>query len=109
MNTQNEPLVTTGVITALVAAAVTLAVAFGLPLTSEQQIAIGGFTAVVAPLVVALVARRKVTPSANVAVVVNKQDQLVAGEALDVPNGQQVDVYGSDEEPPHERIDYKGW
>lgn len=59
---KNEPVVTVASITALVAAVLALLVAFGLPLSNDEQQAILGLAAVVAPLVAALVARRKVTP-----------------------------------------------
>lgn len=58
---KKEPVVTVATVTALVGAAVALVVAFGAPLTEEQQNAILGLTTVVAPLVV-IVARRYVTP-----------------------------------------------
>lgn len=57
-----EPLVTVATLTALVSGVVGLLVAFGVNLTSDQEKAILGITAVVAPLVVAAFARRKVTP-----------------------------------------------
>lgn len=59
---KREPLVTVASATALVAAVVALVVAFGVPLTDEQQTAILGLASVVAPLVVGFVARRRVTP-----------------------------------------------
>lgn len=62
MNT--EPVVTVASITAAVAAALTLVVSFGLPLTQEQQTAILGVAAVVAPLVAAYFQRKRVTPVA---------------------------------------------
>lgn len=62
----NEPLITVASITAGVTALLTLLVAFGLDLSGEQQTAILGVVAVVAPVVVALVTRPKVTPTAKV-------------------------------------------
>ena len=62
----NEPLITVASITAGVTALLTLLVAFGLDLSGEQQTAILGVVAVVAPVVVALVTRPKVTPNAKV-------------------------------------------
>jgi hypothetical protein len=59
---KNEPLVTVATITALVTACIGLLTAFGLDLTSDQQTAILGVVAVVAPLVVAAFTRSKVTP-----------------------------------------------
>jgi hypothetical protein len=58
----NEPLVTVASITAGVAAILGLLVAFGVQLTGDQEKAVLGVAAVVAPLVVGFVARRKVTP-----------------------------------------------
>jgi hypothetical protein len=60
---ESEPLVTRGVVVAFVAAVLALGAAFGLPLTVEQKTAILGFTAVAAPVVVAVWSRGKVTPS----------------------------------------------
>lgn len=60
MNT--EPVVTVASITAAVAAALALVVAFGLPLTEDQQKAILGAAAVLAPMVAAYFARKRVTP-----------------------------------------------
>lgn len=60
-----EPLVTTATITALVSAVIGLLVVFGVPLSKEQEAAILGVVAVVAPLVVGLVARGKVTPTSD--------------------------------------------
>jgi hypothetical protein len=59
---KREPLITTALITSLVGAVLTLLVAFGVPLTEAQQDAINGLVIVAAPLVVALVGRRYVTP-----------------------------------------------
>lgn len=57
-----EPLVTVASITAAVAAVIALVVAFGVHLTGDQQTAILGVVGVVAPAVVAIVTRPKVTP-----------------------------------------------
>ena len=57
-----EPLVTVASITALVGALIALLVSFGVKLTGDQQTAILAVTTVVAPLLVAAIARRKVTP-----------------------------------------------
>ena len=59
----NEPLVTTATVTAAVSAVLTLLVAFGVDLTEGQTTAILGAVGVAAPLVVALVARAKVSPA----------------------------------------------
>lgn len=57
-----EPVVTVASITAAIAAALTLVVSFGLPLTDEQQNAILGIAAVTAPMVAAYFQRKRVTP-----------------------------------------------
>lgn len=60
-----EPLLTTAGVTAVVAAILAVLFAFGLDLTADQTAAILGLVGVIAPLVVALVARGKVTPTAD--------------------------------------------
>lgn len=57
-----EPVVTIAGVQAAVASVLTLVVAFGVTLTPEQSAAIMGVYAAVAPILFALVARRKVTP-----------------------------------------------
>lgn len=59
---KREPLITVAALTSLVGAVLALLTSFGVDLTDKQQAAISGFALVVAPLVVALVARPKVTP-----------------------------------------------
>ncbi len=61
MNT--EPLVTVATLTAAVVALIGLAVEFGLNLSGDQQTAILAAVAVFAPLIVAAVARGRVTPT----------------------------------------------
>jgi hypothetical protein len=58
-----EPAVTAGTLTALVAALLALVAAFGLPVTPQQRDAILGLVAVVAPIAVALLVRPQVTPN----------------------------------------------
>lgn len=60
-----EPVLTVASITSLVAAVIALLVAFGLPLTNDQQNAILGVVALASPLVVAAFSRPKVTPIAS--------------------------------------------
>ena len=60
-----EPLITAGAITGAVTAVIALVVAFGVDVTEDQQAAILGVVAVIAPAVVALWSRRKVTPLAD--------------------------------------------
>lgn len=62
---QREPLWTTAIITAVIAALISLLTAFGVPITAAQQDAINQFMVVVAPIVVALIARAYVTPTAQ--------------------------------------------
>lgn len=52
-----EPAAIIGTITGLVAAVIALVVAFGLDLTPEQQTAIVGATAVLAPVIATLITR----------------------------------------------------
>ena len=77
----SEPLVTVASITAGVAAIIALLVSFGIPVTPEQQTAILGVVAVVAPIVVALVARERVTPNTRVVEAVTPAGVVEAGEA----------------------------
>jgi ABC-type spermidine/putrescine transport system permease subunit I len=63
---KNEPAITVAGITAAVAALIGLLVAFGVSLSDDQQKAILGAVAVIAPLVAGYVTRGKVTPGANV-------------------------------------------
>lgn len=61
----NEPLITIGGIIAIAASLIALLRAFGVPINSEQQQAIDQFLIAAGPIVVALWARRHVTPLAN--------------------------------------------
>ncbi|MFV2094812.1 hypothetical protein ACFHW1_04885 [Micromonospora sp. LOL_014] len=63
----SEPLWSVGGITAAVTAFLSLVVAFGVDLTADQQTAILGVAAVLAPLAVALVGRSRVFSPATVA------------------------------------------
>lgn len=58
----HEPVLTIGAITAVVVAFVALLQAFGVPIDDNQHAALVGFVGAVAPVVAALVARRRVTP-----------------------------------------------
>lgn len=57
-----EPLVTVASLIALITAIIGMFVSFGLDLSNDQQTAIIAAVSVLAPLVVAAVARRDVTP-----------------------------------------------
>lgn len=59
---KNEPVITVAGVTAAVTAVIALLVSFGVDLTQDQQNAILGVVAVVAPLVV-IYARKFVTPN----------------------------------------------
>lgn len=65
--TSREPLWTVGGITAAATAVIGLFVAFGLPVTDDQQAAILGVVAVLAPLAVSLLGRGSVYAPATVA------------------------------------------
>ena len=88
--TTTEPAVTIGAITAAVAAVLALIVAFGVSLTPEQQVAILGIAAVAAPLIVALITRGKVTPSASVVETVSPKGARIAGPASPLPTGSVI-------------------
>lgn len=90
----SEPLVTVASITAGVAAIIALLVSFGIPVTPEQQTAILGVVAVVAPIVVALVSRGSVTPNARVVESVTPAGVVEAGEANELPTGRYVRQLG---------------
>lgn len=60
---QHEPVITVGTITALVAALIVVATAFGLPLSDAQTQSLLSLTAILGPLVAALWTRGKVTPA----------------------------------------------
>lgn len=59
---KTEPAVTIGSITAGVTAALALLVSFGLSISADQQTAILGVVAVLAPLLVGALIRPKVSP-----------------------------------------------
>lgn len=80
-----EPAAIVGAITGLAAAVVALVVAFQPDLlTPEQQSAILGVVAVVAPIIAALVIRSKVTPDTAVVERLEGNDAVVAGPANDL-------------------------
>jgi Na+/proline symporter len=62
---KREPLLTIGTITSVLAAVLALVVAFGVPLTDGQVQALLGLAAALAPVIVALLARSRVTPVAG--------------------------------------------
>ena len=60
-----EPAITIGSISAGVSAVIALLVAFGVPLTEDQQTAILGVVAAAGPIVAAVITRRFVSPAAK--------------------------------------------
>jgi hypothetical protein len=82
-----EPLLSVGTDTAVVAAAIAVATAFGLPLNDEQRGAVLVLVAAVAPFAVALVARKKVfSPNTTRAMVVDAANTgVVRTEGAVVP------------------------
>ena len=64
---RTEPARLIGAVTALVTAGIALLVAFGVPLTDTQQVAILSVVAAAAPLLAALVIRERVYAPATVA------------------------------------------
>lgn len=87
-----EPAAVTATITALVAALITLVVAFGLDLTKEQEVAIIGITAVLAPIIAGLITRTKVSPASTVVAQSVTSGAVVAGPASPLPDGSGVHV-----------------
>lgn len=61
---KNEPAITIGGISAAVGAFIALCVAFGVPLTEDQQGAILGVVAALGPIIAAVITRRFVSPAA---------------------------------------------
>lgn len=106
--TTTEPVISTATVTSAVTAVIALLVAFGLPLTDAQQVAILGVTAVVAPLVV-IYARRWTVPSAQVVERTERQadgpDLVIAGEASELPTGTTIREAGSLDYRPTHRAD----
>ena len=59
---RREPLLKKGLVLSAVAASLTLIVAFGVPLSAEQRVAIIGFVGAWLPIIAALIGRSDVTP-----------------------------------------------
>lgn len=87
-----EPAVTVATITAVVGAGLGLAVAFGVPLTEDQKVAILAVAVTIGPVVVGFVVRHFVTPTANVVAYQTPSGLVVAGEASPEDTGTPVDV-----------------
>ena len=90
-----EPLISISSIVAAATAVIALLVAFGVPLTEDQKVAILGLVGVIAPVVVALVTRGKVTPNAAVVEGLNSSGVVYAGEANELPTGEPIRESGS--------------
>ena len=90
-----EPLISISSIVAGATAIVALLVAFGVPLTEDQKVAILGLVGVLAPVIVALVTRGKVTPNAAVVEGLNSSGIVYAGEANELPTGEPIRESGS--------------
>ena len=96
---KNEPLITIATITAGGTAVLGLLVAFGVPITEGQQVAILGVVAVVAPVVVALIGRGLVTPNGRVVERVDPSGQVLAGEANELETDTPIREIGTEVEP----------
>lgn len=93
MENNNEPIVTVAGVSSAVSAVIALLVAFGLQLTVEQTAAIMGVVAVIAPIVVALIARKFTVSLNRVAAYEEKGEAVVvAGPAASQPTGTEVAV-----------------
>lgn len=94
MTQKNKPILTTTVITALVSAILVLLTAFGVPITEDQQSAINGVVAIVAPLVIGLVAYLRTTDNKAVVEVVNDTGIVQAGPANEIPTDTVIRSLG---------------
>ena len=90
-----EPLISVSSIVAAATAVVALLVAFGVPLTEDQKVAILGLVGVIAPVIVALVTRGRVTPNAAVVEGLDSSGIVYAGEANELPTGEPIRESGS--------------
>ncbi len=66
---KNEPVLVTGGVAAIVAALITLGLAFGLSLNKDQIAAILGLLTVITPIIAGLIARGHVVPVGKIPVV----------------------------------------
>lgn len=88
--TATEPVVTVGMVSALVAAILALLVAFGIDIPEDVQTGILGLIAVAAPIVAGVIARKYVTPNDKV---VEQEDHgmIVAGKGHDtIAEGEPI-------------------
>lgn len=92
---KSEPAITTATISALAAAVIALLVAFAVPISEQQQVAILGVVAVVAPVVVGFVTRTQVVPNASVVERVESDGvTVVAGEANEIETDEEIRELG---------------
>lgn len=89
MTKNTEPAITIGGVSAGIAAIIALLVAFGIPITEDQQIAILGVVAAVGPIVTAIITRRFVVPTGAVA------------EELDGYSDSEAEASDEDHEQTH--------
>ena len=82
---QSEPLLTVGSLTALVAAGLIFMKTLGVPITDDQQEAVRNLVAVLAPLILAGIARQLVFSPAGAQQVANTQYAAPPAPQPDVP------------------------
>ena len=87
-----EPLINVATLTAATGAIIGLLIAFGVPFTDAQKIAILAATTIAAPLIVAAIARTKVAAWTTVAAQLNTNGTITAGPATGIPTGTPVDI-----------------
>jgi len=89
---KQEPAIGIGLITTAVTSVLALLIAFGIDLTTNQQLAVLGIIAGVGPLVAAVFTRGRVFAPANVAAAVTSSGRTVAGPASPIPDDSLVAV-----------------
>jgi hypothetical protein len=87
---KNEPVLSVAFIGAGALAVITLLTEFGLELTKGQTSALLGVVSFAATIIVALVARTKVTPNAKVVETQEPDGTRIAGEASPLPTGTEI-------------------
>jgi len=109
----SEPLLSVAGITAAASALLALVVSFGFDLTTDQQVAIIGVVAVLAPLLVGIAARGKVFSPDSVARIESAQfDEVLSPDLPEhEPVGgeptEELELEGEDEDDvkPHDELD----
>lgn len=96
---KNEPIISTTFFGMAASAIITLLTSFGMDLNAEQTASLLGAVNIVALLVVALVARGKVTPNSKVVETVEQDGTRIAGEASPLPTGTEIHPGTSDTGP----------